>query len=81
MSTAPNALAEAGKGGLSPSHPSPNACFSCRLVSGGGLIGAAAYVFAMSQKSTWASTARGTIGKMAQLTFATGKSVVDFTLL
>ncbi|MED6235059.1 hypothetical protein ATANTOWER_014340 [Ataeniobius toweri] len=69
MSTAPESTAASSK-----SIQAFKNCWSCRVISGGGLILSGAYVFSAARRvmRQGASTSMGTV---AQITFAAGKSL------
>ncbi|XP_060948801.1 distal membrane-arm assembly complex protein 1 [Limanda limanda] len=72
MSTAPQ---DPTGGGAAPGPPASQpggrfrSCWSCRLVSGGGLILAGAYVF-MAARSVMRRGGPTSMGTVAQITFA-----------
>lgn len=79
MSTAPGAAAA---GSRSADVPSPTRvqrfqnCWSCRVVSGGGLILSAAYVFHAARR-VMKQGGMTSMGTVAQITFAAGKTDSD----
>lgn len=71
MSTAPEKAADADAS-VSKSKQMFKDCWSCRLLSGGGLILSAAYVFQAGRKVMQRGTPTS-MGTVAQLTFAAGE--------
>ncbi|XP_056383451.1 distal membrane-arm assembly complex protein 1 [Hyla sarda] len=54
-------------------------CFSCKMVSGGGLIAAGAYVYFGARKNVRGGMA--SVGTMAQIMFALGLASYGITIL
>ena len=72
MSTVAEPAPTAGAAAVSSPRERFQSCWSCRLLSGGGLIAGGLYVF-RAAKSVMRTGAPPTIGLAMQLTFAASK--------